>query len=194
MRIGEQLVVDQPDVPLQHRSEELAVVGLFLDGVAEELVGLAGQQHVQWDLLHPQDQVAVRQVVHQGDLESLVFRIAISPYRAALHNQVHVGIAGHHFFALGRGERNATVGGLLALTDDADLSVSGGHGYTRLEREAKGRPLVPARSLILAVPLRGRWKAMRSFPWGRPGFDSGFVMCVSMPGVMCGPYPSASTP
>jgi len=30
--------------------------------------------------------------------------------------------------------------------------------------------------------------------WGRHGFDSGFVMCVSMPGVMCGPYPSASSP
>ena len=139
--IGEQFVVDQADAPIEHRPQQLAVVRLLLDGVAEELIGLVRDEQVHRHFLHADQEVAIRQVIHQGDLKGFVLRIGVRAHVAALHHQVHIGEALHHFLALGRGQWYAAVLGLLAFADDADLAVGGRHGLVRRGRGAKSRTL-----------------------------------------------------
>ena len=81
----QQFVIDEADFLIEDGREQLRIVRLQLMGVAEEEVGLSRHQVLYVDLLHPNEDIAIRDVFAYIEARSAVFGIADAAHRAGLN-------------------------------------------------------------------------------------------------------------
>ena len=122
-RTLQQFVVDEPNLLVDAGSEQFGVVGLELEGVREEEIGLLGDQLVDRHLLHSEQDVTIAQVLLELDAGLGVFGIGDAPHIAGLDGQLDVRKAHQHFGALFGRQRDPLVRRHLSLPDDSNLHL-----------------------------------------------------------------------
>jgi hypothetical protein len=121
--VGHQLVVEQGAALLQQRGEHGHVVGLPLDRVGEEEVGLSRPEELGRDLLHAEHDVGRGHVVDEtraGRLELAVGEAA--PLRALDHD---LRTGGDEPLDVSGNERRAPLPRALVLATDSDHAQRG---------------------------------------------------------------------
>ena len=81
----QQFVIDEADFLIENGREQLGVVRLQFVGVAEKEVGLAGHQVLYVDLLHPNEDIAIRDVFAYIEARGAVLGIPDAAHRAGLN-------------------------------------------------------------------------------------------------------------
>ena len=87
----EQLVIDETDALVQASAQQLGVVGLKLESVRKEEVGLVGNQLIDGNLFDPKEHVAIAEVFAELNTGSDKLGIGNSPDIAGLDDQFHIG-------------------------------------------------------------------------------------------------------